>query len=195
MIKENKYKQIYIVISQTGTILSRILKLVTGAEYNHVSLALSSDLESLYSFGRKHAYNPFFGGFVTESPNYGTFKRFYNTKVLVLAINVDSDRYSLMSKEIKNMLCEKSKYRYNYLGVCLAAFKICMSFNNRYYCSEFVKYFLQNFDIDGACDLPKIPQPIHFLNIPYADLVYTGKLKDYKNFYLENLQSSNISYK
>ena len=31
-------KQLYIVISQTGTLLSRILKALTGAEYNHASI-------------------------------------------------------------------------------------------------------------------------------------------------------------
>ena len=34
------------------------------------------DLERMYSFGRRHPYNPFWGGFVIESPRTGTFKRF-----------------------------------------------------------------------------------------------------------------------
>ena len=41
----NQNKQLYIVISQTGTLLSRILKQITGAEYNHASISLSRDLE------------------------------------------------------------------------------------------------------------------------------------------------------
>jgi len=40
MMPENKnQRQIYIVVSQTGTWLSRILKRFTEAEYNHVSLS------------------------------------------------------------------------------------------------------------------------------------------------------------
>ena len=72
----NQNRQLYIVISQTGTLLSRILKQITGAEYNHASISLSRDLERMYSFGRRHPYNPFWGGFVIESPRTGTFKRF-----------------------------------------------------------------------------------------------------------------------
>ena len=72
----NQNKQLYIVISQTGTLLSRILKQITDAEYNHASISLSRDLERMYSFGRRHPYNPFWGGFVIESPSTGTFKRF-----------------------------------------------------------------------------------------------------------------------
>ena len=45
----NQNKQLYIVISQTGTLLSRILKQITGAEYNHASISLSRDLERMYS--------------------------------------------------------------------------------------------------------------------------------------------------
>lgn len=52
----NQNKQLYIVISQTGTLLSRILKQITGAEYNHASISLSRDLERMYSFGRRHPY-------------------------------------------------------------------------------------------------------------------------------------------
>ena len=65
----NQNKQLYIVISQTGTLLSRILKQITGAEYNHASISLSRDLERMYSFGRRHPYNPFWGGFVIEERN------------------------------------------------------------------------------------------------------------------------------
>ena len=55
----NQNRQLYIVISQTGTLLSRILKQITGAEYNHASISLPRDLERMYSFGRRHPYNPF----------------------------------------------------------------------------------------------------------------------------------------
>jgi len=59
-------KKIYIVISQTGTILSKIIKLVTKKEYNHASLSMEGSLEKMYSFGRKDPYNPFIGVFVIE---------------------------------------------------------------------------------------------------------------------------------
>ena len=96
----NQNKQLYIVISQTGTLLSRILKQITGAEYNHASISLSRDLERMYSFGRRHPYNPFWGGFVIESPRTGTFKRFSETKVLVLSVSVTEEQHA----ELKEML-------------------------------------------------------------------------------------------
>ena len=47
----NQNRQLYIVISQTGTLLSRILKQIIGEEYNHASISLSRDLERMYFFG------------------------------------------------------------------------------------------------------------------------------------------------
>ena len=101
----NQNRQLYIVISQTGTLLSRILKQITGAEYNHASISLSRDLERMYSFGRRHPYNPFWGGFVIESPRIGTFKRFSETKVLVLSVSVTEEQHA----ELKEMLDVKAE--------------------------------------------------------------------------------------
>ena len=117
-------KQLYIVISQTGTLLSRILKALTGAEYNHASISLSEDLEEMYSFGRRYPYNPFWGGFVMESPHAGTFRRFSNTKVLVLSVTVSEEQYAQLRNILKAMWKGRKKYRYNFAGMCLEYLQI-----------------------------------------------------------------------
>ena len=118
-------KHVYIVISQTGTLLSRILKLVTKAEYNHASISLVPDLSTMYSFGRKNPYNPFWAGFVTESARFGTFKRFSKTRILVLDITVSEEQYLAIQRRIQTMLTLKEHYHYNYLGLWLAGLRIC----------------------------------------------------------------------
>ena len=55
-------KKIYIVLTYTGTILSRLVKYYTKKEYSHVSISLDENLEEMYSFGRLNAYIPFIGG-------------------------------------------------------------------------------------------------------------------------------------
>lgn len=175
----NQTRQLYIVISQTGTLLSRLLKLITGAEYNHASLSVSADLEQMYSFGRLHPYNPFWGGFVMESPHKGTFKRFDNTKVVVIAVEINEERYIEICNYLQWMYLEKEKYHYNYLGLFLAAFHIKYAKSNCYYCSEFVKDILTKGKINGTDCLLAIVQPIHFLQIPHKE-IYCGILKEYK---------------
>lgn len=174
----NQTKQLYIVISQTGTLLSRLLKLITRAEYNHASLSVSADLNQMYSFGRLHPYNPFWGGFVKESPYKGTFKRFHNTKVVVISVEINEKQYMEICDYLEWMYLEKEKYHYNYLGLFLAAFHIKYAKSNCYYCSEFVKDILIKGKVNGANCLLAIVKPIHFLQIPHKQ-IYCGILKEY----------------
>ena len=41
-------EKIYIVLAHTGTLLSRLIKMRTGAEYTHVSIALDENLKNMY---------------------------------------------------------------------------------------------------------------------------------------------------
>lgn len=173
-------KHLYIIISQTGTIFSRILRIVTKKEYNHASISLADDLSIMYSFGRLKAYNPFVGGFVAESAEFGTFKRFYNTKVIVLSLDINEEKHRKMTEELKIMYDNKYIYGYNYMGIFLAALKIKRKKKNCYYCSEFVKDFLQRYDINGSDNIKSIVHPMDFMDIPDTVSIYNGKLKDFK---------------
>ena len=173
-------RHVYIVISQTGTLLSRILKLVTKAEYNHASISLVPDLDTMYSFGRKNPYNPFWAGFVTESARFGTFKRFSKTRILVLDITVSEEQYLAIQRRIQTMLTLKEHYHYNYLGLWLAGLRICYRQKRCFYCSEFVKDLLEKHGVKGVRQMNPIVQPIHFLALPTAQQIYTGLLTDYR---------------
>ncbi|MEE1280638.1 MAG: hypothetical protein UHK60_00085 [Acutalibacteraceae bacterium] len=180
MIKEKEEKEIFIVLTQTGTILSRILKFLTNAEYNHSSISLEGDLSCMYSFGRIFPYNPFIGGFVKESTSRGTFKRFYNTEATVLSVYVSNDKYEEMKAYLSEMYNNKEKYHYNYVALFLALFGITFKQRRCYYCSEFVRDFLIRFDIIPKTYLPSIVKPIDFFKISWSEKIYTGKLRDYK---------------
>ena len=71
-------KKVYIILTNSGSLLSKVIKFYTKKEYTHVSISLDRGLRKMYSFGRLKAYNPFIGGFVHESKNHGPFKRFKN---------------------------------------------------------------------------------------------------------------------
>ncbi len=172
-------EKVYIVLSQTGTILSRILKFFTKAPYNHSSIALSEDLATMYSFGRLNPYNPFIGGFVEESPSAGTFKRFKNTKVMVLEFEVSHEARDDLYRLIAEMLSARAQYHYNYLGLLLAAVRVHREKTDCYYCSEFVKAMAERLGLDGVEEIPLIVKPIHFLGLKHRT-VYVGKLQEYR---------------
>lgn len=174
----NEPRKLYIVLSQTGTLLSRLLKLYTHAPYNHSSLALRQDLDVMYSFGRLDPYNPFVGGFVQESSAFGTFKRFKNTSVRILEVEVSSETYAALTAHLRGMLKERTRYHYNYLGLFLAALHIHWAQRNRYYCSEFVRAMALRAGVRGAETIPPIVKPIDFLSVPHRT-VFEGRLRDY----------------
>jgi len=173
-------KYVYIVVSQTGTILSNMLKWITGQQYNHASLSLTTDLSTMYSFGRRHPYNPVWGGFVQESPDSGTFKRFSKTEVIVLALPVDNDTYAALAQDVEDMYRNRENYHYNYLGLFLGGLHICWQQNRCYYCSEFVRDILVRYDIIRTNELHAIVHPTNFLTIPGALVIYKGRLNNYK---------------
>ncbi len=172
-------KSLYIVLSQTGTVLSRVLKFFTRAEYNHSSIALNPSLDKMYSYGRLNPYNPFRGGFVEEGKNIGTFKRFYKTKAVVLEIKVGESEYNGIKDFIEYMVKNKCDFHYNYWGVFLAMFRKNHAPNNKFYCSQFVRTCLTNQNIQNSTELPKIIKPIDFLKLNNIHIVYKGLLSNY----------------
>lgn len=174
-------KSVYVILSQTGSILSRALKLFTGDEYNHSSISLSPTLEPMYSFGRINPNNPFPGGFVRESLYTGTFKRFHKTTAVVLEIKVSEEQYNGIKSFIDFTENNKTKFHYNYLGVWYALFKKDHLPKNKYYCSQFVRTCLANFNIDNANQLPTIIKPMDFMKLENKRIIYSGIFKNYNH--------------
>lgn len=173
-------KKLYVVVSQTGSIVSKILKLLTGARYNHVSVALDATLTPMYSFARKYTYNPFWGAFVKEYPGRGALGRFKNTEVVVLELNCSSEQYDAVAARLEKMYREREKYRYNYRGLFSAYFSKKYHKKHHYYCSEFVRDLLERSGIIPENSFGDIAKPIDFLRLPQAACVYCGRLRKYR---------------
>ena len=52
MVKKKDYK-IYVVLSQTHSMLAKTIKSITHEKYSHISIAFDANCEEMYSFGRK----------------------------------------------------------------------------------------------------------------------------------------------
>ena len=170
-------KKVYIVLTNTGTFLSRIVNVYTRKEFSHVSISLDENLNYMYSFGRLNAYNPFIGGFVHESPKYGTFKRFKNTKAKIYSIEVDDRVYNEILRNIKKIEMEKNTYKFNIIGLFAVALHLRIKRKKSFYCAEFVKYVLDKTDLE--LDLPDIIKPMDFTRMDGLSLIYSGKLLNF----------------
>lgn len=172
-------KKIYIVLTHTGTILSRIIKGYTRAEFSHISISLDEELTQMYSFGRLNPYNPFIGGFVHEQIDKGTFKRFKNTKSKVYSLEITDEQYDIIRIIINEFEVNQKEYKFNIWGLFAAGFNIRIKRKKSLYCAEFVKHVLEISEV--KTDLPEIIKPEHFKYINELKLIYSGKLKNYKS--------------
>lgn len=171
-------KKIYIILTYTGTILSRIVKVYTRKEYSHVSISLDRDLNQMYSFGRLNPYNPFIGGFVHEEIDRGTFKRFKNTKTKIYSMEIDEEKYERLEEIIENIQQKKKLYKFNVIGLIAVALNVRIKREKCFYCAEFVKYVLEQSEV---VELPEIIKPDDFNKLNGLNEVYIGKLQDYKS--------------
>lgn len=175
-------KEIYIVLTHTGTTLSKIIKIFTKDEFSHISISLDRKLTQMYSFGRLHPYNPFWGGFVHEKIFEGTFKRFKNTNALIYSMKVEDDTYKQLEKIILEMRKFHNMYKFNIIGLFAVALKKKIEIKNSFYCAEFVKYVLEESGIETS--LPSIVKPEDFKKLKKMEKIYKGKLQRYNSINL-----------
>lgn len=173
-------RKIYIILTHTGTVLSRIIKYYTKDEFSHVSIALDPDLKEMYSFGRLNPYNPFWGSFVHEEINKGTFKRFKRTKTEVYSLFVTDEQYEKAKKIITYFNDNKEKYKFNILGLICVSIHKKIKRKNSFYCAEFVKHVLKVSGVSEVNYLPQIIRPEDFKQIQGLRLEYEGLLRKYK---------------
>ena len=177
MKKGRKMKNIYFVLTTTGTVLSKIIRAYTKDEFAHVSISLDKDLKQMYSFGRLNPYNPFIGGFVHEYIDKGTFKRFKNTKTVVFELPIEDNQYEKINNSILSFDKNKEDFTFNLIGLFAVGFNIKYTKENSFYCAEFVKYITEESDID--LNLPDLIRPENFKNIKHIKEIYKGLLREY----------------
>lgn len=169
-------KKIYIVFSQTNTVLSKVIKLITRNKYSHVSISFDKRCETMYSFGRKYDINPFYGIFKVENINAGLFKR-NNAEIAIYEIEVTGIVYKNIKRNIK--MIENENRGYNIIGLLLAIFDFRID-RKKYYCSEFVYNVLSRDNVGLIKKTKKSIRPQYIMdNIKDLNLVYCGRVNNY----------------
>lgn len=178
-------KNIYIILSQTGTLFSRAIKWHTKDPYNHASISFDQDLEAMYSFGRKRRYNPIDTGLIQENFDRGLFPYFPNARCCVLEIPVTNEEYEVMYNVVEDFYSNKDNYRYNLMGVLTYTVGLGMARKDHFFCSQFVSYIL----CSASCwsTNPTLTKPIDFLRIPNQKVVYEGSITEFKTFKVADL--------
>lgn len=172
-------KNIYIILTQSGTKISKMIKLFTHEQYNHSSIAIDSSLNEFYSFGRREINNPLNGGFIIESANKGVFKKYNHGKTpcIIIKLEIDNIAYKKACYIINNFIKNKEKYDYSIINMILANTPLHLK-NNKFFCSEFVGYILYEIGIELPKNYEHI-RPYDFTKLKNAEIIYKGILQNY----------------
>ena len=171
-------KKIYILLTDTGTLFTKLIKLYTKKPYNHASISFDSELSEVYSFGRKTARNPFIGGFVKEDVDKGLFKE---ANCAVYALTVNEVQLQKMNHYIKEIEAQKGEYRYNLLGLLGFLLNKPIQRKKAFFCSQFVATVLKECNIIDFGKSPSLVAPNDLQKVSKCQLVYEGELKTYQN--------------
>ncbi|MDD2955495.1 MAG: hypothetical protein PHD67_04170 [Oscillospiraceae bacterium] len=172
-------KDFYIVVTQTGTILSRIVKLFTGRPYSHCSVSFDGGLTDMRSFGRLIPRNPFVAGYVHENRLAGVFLVFYKTRCRVYHARVSPEQYARARAVAAVFDRDPAAYKFNYIGIVCNAFGIAFHSGNRYFCSQFVAKVLHESGIHRTDKDYSLARPYDFYDMDGFELIYEGLLREY----------------
>ncbi|MDQ0156172.1 hypothetical protein [Robertmurraya andreesenii] len=178
-------KSIYILLTDTGTWFSKMIKFYTRFPYNHISIALDEGLDNLYSFGRRVYRNPFSGGFVKERMDQGVFFHQKETKCVLYKMTVNEEQYNQILRVIYQFESFAANYKYNLLGIFAIAVNLRLKRDNAYTCSQFVATVLNMSGFELLSKCPELMRPDDFLEIPSLELIYEGKLHEYHSYFSE----------
>ena len=171
-------KKIYVMLTRTGTLPSRLIHFFVKGSYTHTSLAIRPRTDEFYSFARKRLHNPLCAGFLIEDIHTFVFSKYPDCDCAVYAIEVSDDVYDKIENIIDKFVSAPNSYKYNFLGLIPSKMGVDYNRKHHFTCSQFVATVLEQAD---AVDLPKPPSlmmPSDFLKLPNIIPVYEGKLKN-----------------
>ncbi|RCW64234.1 hypothetical protein [Saliterribacillus persicus] len=175
-----KQHYVYIMLSDTGTLFTTIIKRYTKAPYNHASLSFDPELKEMYSFGRKKPNNPLHGGFVKEDIMTGTYSKYKDTSCVIYQLAVTERDLVKMHRILEFFIKNNNRFLYNILGVVGLSVNEPIEFSNSYFCSQFVAEILSRSGIKLWDKIPALVTPEDFQKHPSLELIYEGKLFEFE---------------
>ena len=145
-------KTIYIMLTRTGSMVSKIVSFFTKTKYTHASLAFDEDLVELYSSGRKKGLKMFPAGPTQESLYRGFFGVKPFVPCAIYELPVSEEVYMKARKEIDYFIEHIDEYKFSALGIIACKLNIAWERKNKYFCSQFVAEILTR---SGAVEFGK----------------------------------------
>lgn len=169
---------IYIILSNSPSIISKVIGLYTKDEYTHAAISIDEDIGTIYGMGRKWSRFPFVGRLKQEEMDKGFYSLCPNLPGAIYKLSINKDQYNMLRKTLHKYLKEEKVVKYNNLGIFSCMINKDLGPKDKFTCSAFVAHLLETAKIANF-DLPPAlvrPQSLTKLN---AELVFKGDLKSY----------------
>lgn len=177
---------VYIVLTNSNSLMSKTIGKFTGSIYNHASISFDLNLDRMFSFG--FSEKDMTPGFAIEDidTTFMNNKLRFNRSTMgcqVYAVAVTEKQSTKMRFKINEYLSLKHKMKYNFTGLFGYLLNKPMTRDNKMVCSEFVDSLLKFSDIDLTKKNSALVRPVDFANVDIdsVKLIYEGYLSDYKS--------------
>lgn len=174
-------QSVYILLTRTSSILSRIIRRLTRAAYTHAALALDDEFEETYSFTRRNPHLVWPAGLARENLWRGLYFARRDPPCRVYRLRVTEEEYERICCRVREMYTQRKRYHYNYIGVAANYFGHHYTTPRRFFCSEFVASMVAP-GMPAAAICPSRTRPMDFVEMAGLECVYEGTvggLRDY----------------
>lgn len=174
-------KTIYILLTRSGTFLSKLVSLFTSDPFTHASISFDHCLQPLYSSARKNGETMFPAGPCREYFHRGFYTRHRMIPCALYALDVPEEHYLRAREETAKIIERSDEYHFNILGLLLCHMNIPFRRKRNFFCSQFVAEILLR---SNATELPKVPslmRPADYASLPQLQCLYRGTLQELVN--------------
>lgn len=171
-------KTIYILLTRSTTILSRIVHFITEDDYTHVSISFEKTLQPLYSSSRKNGRTLFPAGPCKESFYRGYLKKHREIPCAIYELRVSDEIYEMAKKEVARIMEHADKYHFNIIGLILCQFNIPFVRKRYFFCSQFVCEILKRSNALTIGKDSSLMRPSDYMKLPELRCCFRGHLRD-----------------
>lgn len=134
-------RKLYIMISHTDTGVGKLIRLITGFPYNHVSMALDPSFRNWISFARYIQDTPLYGGFIQE-PVERFLAKGEQVDVRIFALDISRETYDGLQELFTLAGKQDPRLRYNLFSLVTLAFGFECPIPGAYTCLGFANKVL-----------------------------------------------------
>ena len=184
-------KTIYVLLTKSTTLCSKVVYLATRSEYTHAAISLDKNFDQLYTFTRKYKRLLLPAGFAVESVYDGLMGDSDDMNCAVYELQIEDESYDKLIRLFRHMDYHKDKYKYSILGLPMCYFNRTYERKGYYFCSQFVYDALTRSGAVEKNTEPSLFKPMDFRDLPEAKEIFKGNIRqlrsDWENVVVETI--------